>query len=244
MDFILDIGNTSAKAYAYDHHKVVDELHFDKYNTFMLDLFCKRHEFGKGILSSVVNLPEEMTKAISGLPFKMMRLESGRTPIPIKNLYATPETLGADRLAASVGAYVKGKGHDLLIIDIGTCVTIDFVNAAGEYLGGNISPGVSMRLKALKAFTDKLPLIDRHGEVRELGCDTPTAIRSGAIYGMEYEIKGYISKFSSKYPNLFIYLTGGVQLDLHISKKSSIFADRYLVPDGLEAILNMNMKDE
>lgn len=240
MNLILDIGNTSAKVYAYDNGKAVDEMHFDKHNVYMLNVFCSKYAFTQGIYSTVVNLPDDLEHALANMPFKMMKLVSDKTPLPIKNMYETPSTLGTDRLAAAVGAYMKSPGSDVLVIDIGTCVTYDFVKSTGEYLGGNISPGVTMRLKALKMFTDRLPLVDRHGDKTEIGTNTEYAIRNGVLLGMEYEINGYISKYSSKYPNLLIYLTGGVKLDLHISKKSGIFADKFIVPDGLNRILEYN----
>ena len=88
------------------------------------------------------------------------------TPIPIRNLYSTPETLGTDRLASVTGAFYEAMKHnndeptDVLVIDMGTAITYDIIDAAGNYLGGNISPGVAMRLKALHHFTEKLPLVE------------------------------------------------------------------------------------
>lgn len=131
-------------------------------------------------------------------------------------------------------------GHDLLIVDIGTCVTFDFVNAVGEYLGGNISPGPTMRLKALNLYTARLPLVERRGETPELGFNTETAIRSGVLNGIKYEIEGYINTFLKKYPELYVYLTGGVHLNLQFSEKIRIFADDFIVPKGLNRILEYN----
>ena len=74
----------------------------------------------------------------------------------------------------------------------------------------------------------------------DTGYSTDTAIRSGVLRGIEYEIEGYISDFLLKYPGLFIYLTGGVPLDLHISEKKCIFADKFIVPKGLNRILLYN----
>ena len=240
MNLTIDIGNTCTKLVAFDGMTPVEEIRMDAGELFEIEKFCKKYCFKKGIFSTVVKMSEELRLGISELSFPMMQLISGVTPVPIINKYATPLTLGSDRLAAAVGAYSQHKGHDLLIVDVGTCITYDFVTSSGEYIGGNISPGPTVRLKALNRFTDSLPLISRKGETPELGFDTETAIRSGVMYGVEREIEGYIHDFLLKYPSLFVYLTGGVSLNLHISEKKCIFADKFIVPKGLNRILLYN----
>ncbi len=236
----IDIGNTCIKMVAFDGMKPLEEMRVDEGEQYKLRAFCLRHAFGRGIFSTVVDLSEEMREAIGGLPFPMMQLVSGLTPIPIVNGYKTPETLGADRLAAAIGAWSKQRGHDVLVIDVGTCITYDFVSASGVYLGGNISPGPTVRLKALNLFTDSLPLVSRKGRMPQLGDCTETAIRCGVMQGIAYEIEGYICEYQKKYPGLFIYLTGGVHLNLQISEKKCIFADNYIVPEGLNRVLIYN----
>lgn len=144
------------------------------------------------------------------------------------------------RLEAVVGAHFKSGGRDALVIDVGTCITYDFITAAGDYFGGNISPGPTMRLKALGAFAGALPVVDRKGDTPPMGYSTETAIRSGVMRGVTYEIESYIRDFILKCPGLFVYLTGGVQLDLHIPEKKCIFADNFIVPYGLNRILLYN----
>ena len=240
MNLIIDIGNTCIKLVAFDGGKVVDERRSDKNDVASLKDFCNIYPFTDGIFSAVSDISDEYRTALQSLPFRMLELRSGITRVPIKNMYATPETLGTDRLAAAVGANMLQPGHDLLIIDIGTCVTFDFVNSKGEYLGGNISPGPSMRLRALNDYTARLPLVSRKGDTPDVGNDTETAIRSGVINGVKYEIEGYIRFFLAKYPQLFVYLTGGVHLNLEFSKNLPIFADNFIVPKGLNRILEYN----
>lgn len=240
MNLTIDIGNTCTKLVAFDGLQPVEEVRMDDGELHKLDAFCRKYRFSRGIYSTVVRLADDVSGAIASLPFPMMQLRPGITPIPIANRYSTPDTLGADRLAAAIGAYFKQPGHDVLVIDMGTCVTYDFVNARGEYLGGNISPGPTIRLKALSAFTDSLPRIERKGYTPELGDSTETAIRSGVMNGVRHEIEGYIRDFLLKYPGLLVYLTGGVHLDLHISEKMRIFADDFIVPEGLNRTLLYN----
>ncbi|MBQ5722460.1 MAG: type III pantothenate kinase, partial [Bacteroidaceae bacterium] len=165
---------------------------------------------------------------------------SHETPVPITNRYRSPKTLGADRLAAAVGARSLKPGKDLLIIDAGTCITYEVIDAKGNYWGGNIAPGMQMRLRALNEFTAKLPLVSAEGNVPGMGYDTETAIRSGVLRGMKYEIEGYIRSMRSKYPKLLVFLTGGDKINFDATIKSIIFADKFIVPRGLNKILDYN----
>lgn len=240
MNLIIDIGNTCVKLVCFNEGKVVEEQRTDKDDAVALQSFCSRYPFSRGICSSVSDISEEYSAALSSLPFSMMEFKSGVSRVPIINKYNTPLTLGSDRLAAVVGANWLQPGRDVLVIDIGTCVTFDFINSIGEYLGGNISPGPTMRLKALNHFTARLPLVERRGDTPDFGTDTTTAIRSGVMNGIKYEIEGYIHSFLAKYPQLFVYLTGGVHLNLQFSENLSIFADDFIVPKGLNRILEYN----
>lgn len=240
MNLIIDIGNTCVKLVCFNEGKVVEEQRTDKDDVAALQSFCSRYPFSRGICSSVSDISKEYSAALSSLPFSMMEFKSGVTRVPIINKYSTPLTLGSDRLAAVVGANWLQPGRDALVIDIGTCVTFDFINSSGEYLGGNISPGPTMRLKALNHFTARLPLVERRGDTPDFGTDTTTAIRSGVMNGIKYEIEGYIHSFLAKYPQLFVYLTGGVHLNLQFSENLSIFADDFIVPKGLNRILEYN----
>lgn len=240
MNLIIDIGNTCVKLVCFNEGKVVEEQRTDKDDAVALQSFCSRYPFSRGICSSVSDISEEYSAALSSLPFSMMEFKSGITRVPIINKYNTPLTLGSDRLAAVVGANWLQPGRDVLVIDIGTCVTFDFINSIGEYLGGNISPGPTMRLKALNHFTARLPFVERRGDTPDFGTDTTTAIRSGVMNGIKYEIEGYIHSFLAKYPQLFVYLTGGVHLYLQFSENLSIFADDFIVPKGLNRILEYN----
>ncbi len=243
MNLTIDIGNTCVKLVAFNDTTPVEEMRMDCDELFKLNDFCEKYHFEHGIYSSVINLSDEFKSAIENLSFPVMRLISGVTPIPIVNKYSTPATLGTDRLAAAIGAFCSVERRDILIIDVGTCITYDFINSDGEYLGGNISPGPTVRLKSLHTFTDALPLVERKGMVSDIGETTEMAIRNGVMHGVEYEIEGYINDFSSKYPNLLVYLTGGVQLNLRISEKKCIFVDKLIVPKGLNYILLYNINE-
>lgn len=240
VNLIVDIGNTCAKLVAFEDGKPVEELRVDEGEWGLLKRFCDKYAFDKGICSSVVEPSEEIIAALAQTNFPVIKLVCGKTPVPVKCAYDTPETLGTDRLAAVVGANCLQPGKNILVIDIGTCITFDFVSAAGVYEGGNISLGPTMRLKALHEFTAKLPLVERKGTIQDMGKTTETAIRSGVVYGVKYEVEGYVRRFIEKHPDLLVYLTGGVHMDLHFSARIPTFANDFIVPIGLNRILEYN----
>ena len=243
MNLIIDIGNTCTKLVCFDGDNVVEELRIGKDDTEQLAKFCEKYDFGKGIIGNVADIPQGLEDQLKRLAFPILRMKSGITPVPIVSKYHTPKSLGADRLAAAVAAAWLQPGRNVLIIDAGTCITYDFVNAQGEYEGGNISPGPDIRFRALKQFTSRLPLVDREGPSPIMGDTTATALRSGVMHGVEYEIEGYIRRFLENYPDLYVYLTGGVHLEMRFKEKMPIFADDYIVPRGLNRILKYNEKN-
>ena len=240
MNLIIDIGNTCAKMACFDGDKIVDQQRIDRGEDYLIDSFLEKYNFTNGIYSTVADISDVMQDKIRQLPFTMRELVSGKTPVPVKIKYATPLTLGADRLAAAVAAARLKPGRNVLVIDIGTCLTFDIVNAAGEFLGGNISPGPQMRFKALHQFTARLPKVERRGVAPEIGTTTMTAIRSGVLYGIKYEIEGYVEALSKRFPNLFVYITGGVRLELNLCDNCDVEIDDYIVPRGLNEILQFN----
>ena len=236
MNLIVDIGNSSAKAAVFDGSELVLRKRIDGHWAQELKQLAadfKPEACAWAVVGPEEDYPMDLLQQLAPWGLHV----TGATPTPLHCDYDTPQTLGADRLAAAVGAASLRPQTDLLIVDVGTCITYDFVNADGEYVGGNISPGPRLRLQALNEFTARLPLVSRHGDIPEMGNTTETAIRSGVVNGIRREIEGYISDFLLKYPRLFVYLTGGVHLDLHISEKMRIFADDFIVPYGLNRIL-------
>lgn len=235
MQLTIDIGNTCTKLVVFDGRQVVGHSRMDDWDEAAFERFTLSWAIDRAIVSTVVH-----TARVSAMPWPVVRLTPGITPVPVRIDYATPETLGADRLAAAVGAYAEAGGRAALVIDIGTCITYDYVSAAGAYLGGNISPGPTLRLKGLHAFTDALPLVERRGDTPAIGRDTTTAIRSGIALGTEYEIEGYVRRFLENEKDGRVFITGGVELPLQLGNDPRITKDRYLVPKGLNEILLIN----
>jgi type III pantothenate kinase len=195
------------------------------------------------ILSSVCAVNQRIVDALSQKARYFMEL-TATTPVPIRNLYKTPETLGKDRLAAVVGAYSLFPGRDILVIDAGTALTVDFIDREGNYHGGNISPGLNMRFRALHDDTEKLFLQTQTDDYEMIGDTTASAIISGVQYGIIFEINAYVDHFVKKYPTLVTILTGGDTNFFANKIEKHIFAVPNLVFIGLERIVKFNIKIE
>lgn len=198
-------------------------------------------QLNQAILSSVKPVDEELIRFLSQ-NFQLFIELDHHTPLPIENLYETPETLGKDRIAAAVGANELFPGQNILIIDAGTAITYDVVSEKNEFLGGNISPGLQMRFKALNHFTGKLPLINYSDEFQLIGRNTEEAIRDGVQNGILYEIERTIETFNRNYENLQIVMTGGDSIFFDKKLNYSIFVHFNLTLIGLNRILEHNAK--
>lgn len=235
--FVIDAGNTSLKAALFQNNTLIQVAKIDYKSE---DFWKQLHSFKNQqlILSSVVEIQLEQQLIEFLTPTIVL---SFKTPVPIGlNHYLTINTLGMDRLANAVAGAYFAKGTNALIIDAGTCVKYDLVNAKKEYLGGIISPGISMRFKAMHTFTGKLPLIEVIKPVDLIGDSTVSCMTSGVINGLTAEIEGIIQKFESKYKNLTIFLTGGDQKMFDKALKNTIFVNENLTLWGLYLILKHN----
>ncbi|WP_448519571.1 type III pantothenate kinase [Rhodoflexus sp.] len=178
----------------------------------------------------------------TGFSGRLLRL-THQLPIPLKNCYQTPHTLGMDRLAAALGAWQQFPNRQTLVIDAGTCITYDFVTASAEFLGGIISPGLQMRLKAMHTFTARLPLIDSDFAVPPplVGQTTADAMLSGAFHGLSSEMNGIIHQYEAIFGRFNILLSGGDALFFEKTIKETNFVNENVVLDGLRAALNFNL---
>ena len=167
-------------------------------------------------------------------------LLSSFTRLPFTAPVTKPETIGADRLALSAGAVSFFPGKHNLVIGLGTCITYNFISKYNQFLGGGISPGMEMRLKSLRDYTAKLPLVKADWNFPLVGYDTKTNITSGVILGMAKEIDGIIDAYSERYNNFNVLLTGGDSPYFAQVLKNKIFADPHLIYKGLYAISEYN----
>lgn len=241
MNLIIDIGNSMAKFVLFEGSEPKRYGYADNETLEGLSRFISTEKPGRAILSTVTALTDEARKRLALLPCPLMEL-TFKTPIPIRNGYRTPETLGTDRLSAVVGACTLRPEENILVVDAGTCITYDLIDETGLYRGGNISPGLKMRFAALHQYTNRLPLVSENGEVPLVGFDTATALRSGVINGLYYEIKGYIENLKEQFKSLTLLLTGGDGPQINQIFNNQFLNDPWLVARGLNRILEYNEK--
>jgi len=239
LNLILDFGNTLQKLAVFSNKKLLLKETFNNLDEEKLSAFIALHgPLQSSILSSVTNHPAGL-EDILRLSTRLT-VFSSETPVPLKNMYLTPETLGNDRLAAAAGAWSLFPGRNVLSIDAGTCITFDLITGNAEYLGGAISPGIRMRFQALHTFTGKLPLIEPADEAGLIGRSTKESLLSGVINGVIEEITGVTARYQQHYSDLVILITGGDYEFLHKKLKINIFAAPNLVLTGLNEILDYN----
>ena len=191
------------------------------------------------ILSSVINHPQWIENS---LKFFNGVLLSSSSKLPININYTTPNTLGNDRIANAVALSVLYPKQNSLSIDIGTCIKYDMLTENNAYLGGAISPGFGMRLKAMHGFTDKLPLVEKSIPTHLIGDTTQGSLLSGAYFGALAEMKEIINSYKLRFPNLNVVATGGDLYYFEKELKNSIFANAFLTLVGLNEILNYNVQ--
>lgn len=236
MNLALDIGNTVVKVGVFEGSALVEKHFFDTVDHERLGSLVHTWQVTHAIICSVRE-DEEIELPVTGQTLTLTE----QTPVPLEVRYLTPETLGKDRLAAVVGGHSVFPGSDVLIIDAGTCITYDFVDAQGVFQGGNIAPGLDMRFRAMHEFTAHLPRVER-GDTRSImGLSTTEAMQNGVDVGMLLEIGGYIEYFKAKHASLKIVLTGGDASYFADKFKTEIFVRPDLVLIGLNEILLSNV---
>lgn len=242
MHLTVDIGNSRTKLSLFDSGECVAQEVYNTLSISALSSFVGDNRPDASIICSVADYDSEISEWLKENTGRLIEF-TAETPIPITNAYATPETLGKDRLAAVIGAWTLKPNTPLLVIDAGTAITYDFINANGVYEGGNIAPGAVMRLRALNEHTGKLPLVSLNERRRNrlMGDNTRAAILGGVVEGMVFEIEGYIGELSAKNSGLQLFFTGGDAFFFEKYIKSPIFIVSNLTAIGLNAIIEYNL---
>jgi len=240
MNLIIDIGNTRIKLGVFENAKLIHN------ESVTIDGFIEevKRIIGKfkcknAIISSVGALNKDQINQIR-IEINLIELKSS-TKVPFKNMYASPKTLGVDRIALVASAISKYPNKNVLVIDAGSCITCDFINAKGEYFGGSISPGMQMRYKALNSFTSKLPLLEPTYVDKMIGDSTNQSIHIGIVQGVINEIDSFINAYRKINSDLTVVLTGGDTNFLSNRLKNGIFANPFFLMEGLNTILKYNL---
>ncbi len=237
MNLVVDYGNTSAKVGFFNQQKLVE--HSTIHSPKDLKEFLQGADAPNVIIRSVSHPAEDILSHATRARRKFIL--DHRLPLPVQNHYSTPETLGVDRIAGVCGGLQLFPGSDTLIIDAGTCITYDLVDAERNYRGGSISPGFRMRFRAMHEFTTRLPLVDPAEAPAFVGDSTTASMQSGVYYGIIAEVDGIIARYGEKYKEMKVVLTGGDAGAFENRLKAPIFASPNLVLIGLNSILEHNV---
>lgn len=232
----VDHGNTRTKVAVFKDGKLTSKKVFTPLVQSDFEAFLRKHTPDWAILSSVKQCPAWLKKDLRST--SRLLVLSHLTPLPFKNNYRSKRTLGMDRLAGAAGAWKLFPGKNVLVLDAGTCLKVDFMDKSGRYHGGSIAPGLTMRYEALHDFTGKLPLVS-DGPVRDfIGRDTQSSIRTGVVTAMVLEMEGYVKLYRNKFGPVKVILTGGDAPRFVRHLNFSIFAAPDLVAIGLNEILS------
>lgn len=238
MNIVVDYGNSSAKVGIFEGQQLVRQETFSTED--VLKQFLENFSAEHFIISSVAKDAASVSSWATQTKKKFIL--NPQLPLPVRNCYATPETLGVDRIAGISGARALFPESPCLVIDAGTCVTYDFADDQGNFLGGGISPGLNMRFKAVHTFTARLPLVETVQFPPLTGNSTETCIQSGVINGIIAEMNGIVDQYREKYEGLKVILCGGDSRFFENKLKGVIFAVPELVLSGLNSILIYNVR--
>lgn len=239
MRLIIDFGNTLKKVAVFDQEKILFEDYRKDLPIQALEEIRKQFpQLSRSIICSVVDYPKELDQYLES-HFRHYRM-GPKLKMPFNNLYAQPEKLGMDRAAGVAAATRLFPGSNCLVIDAGTCITLDIIKEGKDYLGGVISPGIGLRYRALNEFTNRLPLIESREKATLVGNTTQASIESGVLNGVVAEIDGMIYKYRENFNDLKVIMSGGDYNYFDKRLKNNIFAIPNIVLLGLNVILEFN----
>ena len=238
MNLLIDIGNSRSKWSIYNQNKIfeynaVDELDFNYFKNILMRFsdvknvgYSNNKEHNKNFLNKITTCDVKI--------FNVSEILN----LPFKSYYNSIQNLGCDRIALCCGA-LKNYEHDILIVDLGTCITYDLI-INKKHIGGQISPGLNMRFESLNFFTKKLPLMKFNQNIKFIGDSTKTSLEVGVADSVVFEIDGVIEKYIKEYPKLQVVITGGDHKFFENKLKKINFSHPYLLMDGLNYIIALN----
>lgn len=238
MNLVIDSGNTRIKVGLFNGSELIQK-----------ESFLELEELKKFIVS--INSENILVSSVNHNPAEILSWSSSNgkkislTPLlslPIRLGYLTPSTLGVDRVAAVCGALELFPARNCLVIDAGTCINYELLDAKGIYQGGAISPGISMRFEAMHTFTARLPLVKANENIGLIGNTTETCMQSGVMNGVLEEVRGIIQQYKLIYQDLVVIMCGGDSPFFENKLKPAIFVAPELVLIGLNRILRYHVE--
>ncbi|WP_163409005.1 type III pantothenate kinase [Flavobacterium ajazii] len=244
MVLTIDVGNTRIKAAVFEGDSVLEKFVFEKNELEnKIEKILKKFQNCSDLVVASVGNIEKQSFLSFGKQLNIHFLTHEDT-YPFVNKYATPKTLGIDRMVLAAGAVLQFPKQNRLVIDVGTCITYDFIDESDHYLGGAISPGLRLRYEALHNYTAKLPLLELETPKSYIGNTTAESIHSGIVNGFVYEIDGFIDEYRGNFSNFIIILTGGDTDFLAKRLKNTIFANSNFLLESLNQIFQYQIDND
>jgi type III pantothenate kinase len=223
---VVDVGNTNTVFGVYQGERLIESFRLstdtertaDEYGSLLLPLFSRSGidplAADAVVISSVVPPLHLTLDHLAERYFgkRPLFVEPGvRTGMPIR--YDNPLEVGADRVVNSLAARER-YGAPVIVVDFGTATTFDVVNAAGEYVGGIIAPGISISAEALFAHASRLIRVDVRKPDELVGSNTAGAIQAGIYYGYIGLVDGILERLLAEIPGVKMIVATGGQADL------------------------------
>jgi len=244
MILTVDVGNTRIKAAVFEGDILLEHFVFMK-NDLQKNIENILKKFKNTthlVVASVGNVEKDSFLAFNDE--LIVHFVTHKDPFPFVNEYETPQTLGIDRMVLAAGAILQFPNQNRLVIDVGTCVTYDFIDENDVYLGGGISPGLRLRYESLHNYTSKLPLLELENPKHFVGASTSQSIHSGIVNGLVYEIDGFIDEYKGLSSNFIIILTGGDTEFLAKRLKNTIFANSNFLIESLNQTFQYKINND
>ena len=243
MHLVIDVGNTQIKIAVFEENKGVEYLTSNQNELLsaIKALKIKYPNIQKAIVASVGTIENSILSSLkNSIEIQYLTKEC---KFPFINTYSTPNTLGIDRMVLAAGAVLEYPNQNRLVIDIGTCITYDFIDENNNYLGGAISPGIHLRYESMNQKTAKLPSLTKKKPLHFIGNSTESCMHSGVVNGIALEIDGFIELYKAQYTNFITILTGGDSDFLAMRLKNTIFANSNFLLKSLNQTFQYNQND-
>ena len=241
MNLVIDIGNTAVKVYLFKNNEIFKKEVLNENNLI--------HSLKSFPINDIINIIcSSVTKSYKDQLSEIFEksnyydFSDNNLKLPFKNNYET-KSLGQDRIGLISSAVMKFKDQNSLVIDIGTCITYDFIDSKNIYYGGAISPGIRMRYSSFNDYTSNLPLVKFQDINKTIGTNTEESLHIGVNNGIVGEINQYINILKKSYSEFNVIITGGDSMFLLNKIKNAIFADQDFLASGLNYIIKLNEGD-